>query len=223
MKKVLIIFVFIKCNFIFSQDRLEFVKDMNLKFEIEKSINFLDQTKVIPSQIKEKVIFITFDFFDLDSTLEIENLGINFSTFTPLQLGELRDKGQFITRYGKNSRIRFYNYNANVVLIFIMGERFFDENKMTKMSEEVKVEKINLSTDEYFNYIKGGELPSDGGNILNRVKNFISFNIKNGKITPRKVNTFDLKTFIRVWYGVEADEIPVTGGSVPDGGNLKSF
>lgn len=46
-------------------------------------------------------------------------------------------------------------------------------------------------------------------NTLYTVDNFIQIEKKDDKFIPIRVNTFDLKTFMETWYGLNVNEIPV--------------
>lgn len=189
-------------NILYSQDRLLFVKDATIKAEMQKSIDYLNQSVLIPKDIKSKVIFITFDFNDIYGE-EIEGFGINYSTQLPILYSKLSKNGQFITDPQNN--ILFYCYSKNIVFVFFTGFRYFDIDLMHQLSNEIQISKENLTKSEFFKYEKGkNEL------ALDTVENFIYFEKKDDKFVPVRVNTFDLKTFMEVWYAVDVKEIPVT-------------
>ncbi|MDF2553366.1 MAG: hypothetical protein K0R77_2641 [Chryseobacterium sp.] len=76
---------------------------------------------------------------------------------------------------------------------------------MKRLSNEIQISKENLTKSEFFKYEKGkNEL------ALDNVENFISLKKKDDKFVPIRVNTFDLKTFMEVWYGLDIKEIPVS-------------
>lgn len=199
MKPFLFSVLILCSSIVFAQDRLSFVKDGEIKKEIQRSIEYLSKTEVIPKEIKEnKVVFISFDFEDL---VENPSLGIYYSTYIPTQYAKLDSKGQFST--SPNNYILHFNYSKKIVLVFNEGSRFFDVEYMKLMSNIVSIDKNDLLKSEYFQFKKGNEYSWD------TVSNFITIDKIDGRFTPVRVNTFDLKTFVEVWYDVEVGEIPV--------------
>ncbi|MCJ8155762.1 hypothetical protein MKJ01_18570 [Chryseobacterium sp. SSA4.19] len=186
-----------------AQDRLSFIKNSWIKEEVQKSVDYLNNTKVIPLEIRSKVIFITFDFDDIFDEAQTEIMGINYSTYIPTLLAKLNKKeGQF--KIDEKFRVMYYNYSTNIVFVFFKGDKYFDQNQMKQLSNEVQVVKENLTKSEFFKYEKGNSV------TLDAVENFISLEKKDNKFVPIRVNTFDLKTFMEVWYGVDVKEIPVS-------------
>lgn len=201
MKNIILIVLLIG-NALYSQDRLLFVKDATIKAEMQKSIDYLNQSVLIPKYIKSKVVFVTFDFHDIYGE-EIEGFGINYSTQLPMLYSKLSKNGQFITDPQNN--ILFYTYSKNIVFVFFTGFRYFDIDLMHQLSNEIPISKENLTKCEFFKYEKGkNEL------ALDTVENFISLEKKDNKFIPVRINTFDLKTFMQVWYGLDVNEIPVS-------------
>lgn len=200
--------VVLLCSYVVSaQDRLSFVKDESLKKQIEKSIDFLDKTNTIPREIKSQIIFIT---FDIDKLKEVEMLGFNFSTYIPLLWGNVDDKGQFISGLTEhpNTQWLFFNYSSNLILVFRVfvlesKNEYFDQDKMKQLSNEVQIRKENIPKSEFFKYIKGNEYSES------YVENAISLDKIGDEFVPVRVNTFDLKTFMEVWYGLDVKEITV--------------
>jgi hypothetical protein len=184
----------------FSQDRLSFIKNSEIKENIQKSVEYLNTTKVIPSKIRAKVIFITFDFDDVIDKEQTEIVGINYSTNIPTRFSQLNDKnGQF--EINGKFKVLFYNYAKNIVFVFFKGSKFFDQDQMKQLSNQIQIGKKDLTKSEFFKYEKGNEV------TLDAVENFISLQKKDSKFIPIKVNTFDLKTFIKVWYELAINEI----------------
>lgn len=201
MKNIILV-IFLIGNIVCGQDRLSFVKDVTIKKDIQKSIDYLNKSSLIPKEIKDKVIFITLDFHDIYGQ-EIEGYGINYSTQIPMLFSNLNKNGQFITDSQNN--ILFYNYSKNIVFVFFTGFRYFDQEKMKQLSSEVKINSENLTKSEFFKYEKG-----KNDLALGTVENFISLENMDGKFTPVRVKTFDLKTFMEVWYEIDVQEIPVS-------------
>lgn len=195
---ILLIFLLISGIISAQEDKLSFVKDEKVKKEIQRSLEYFNNTTTIPNKIKNKVIFITFEFEEL---LEIENLGIYYSTFIPTQYAELSNKGQFKSD-SQNERL-YFNYSKNIILVFMKGSKYFDKEQMKQLSDSVQANTGNLMKSEYFKYEKGDEFNWD------RVVNVISLDKLNDKFIPIRVNTFDLKTFMKVWYKLDLTEIPV--------------
>ncbi|MCJ7936059.1 MAG: hypothetical protein MUW56_21130 [Chryseobacterium sp.] len=200
MKSYILLILLLISGIISAQeDKLSFVKDEKVKKEIQRSLEYFNKTNTIPNKIKNSVIFITFEFEDL---LEIENLGIYYSTYIPTQYAELSDKGQFKSDF-QNERL-YFNYSKNIILVFVMGSKYFDKEQMKQLSNQVQISKKDLMKSEFFKYEKGDEFNWD------RVVNVISLDKLNDKFIPVRVNTFDLVTFMEIWYGVDAKEIPVS-------------
>jgi hypothetical protein len=203
--RILLIILPLITNLFLAQDRLSFIKDEELRSEIEKSVDFLARTKMIPLDIKSKVIFIT---LDLDKVIEREILGLNYSTSIPLLSVSLDQKGQFVQNKNSNNNWFYYNYSPNIVLVlrvFTLEEvnEYFDLEKMRKLSNEVQIYRKNIISSEFFKYQKGDKYNTDA------VENVISLDKKDGKFIPVRINSFDLKTFMEVWYGLEVNKIPV--------------
>ncbi|KMQ67504.1 hypothetical protein ACM39_13795 [Chryseobacterium sp. FH2] len=188
-------------NLFFAQDRLSFIKDNGVKKEIQRSIEYLNETKFIPMEIKNKVIFIT---FDIEKVVEREMLGFNYSTSIPLSWGVLNEQGQFIFHEDQYNKWMFYNYSSQIVLVFRGSLEYFDIDQMKKLSNEIQINKKNIIRSEYFTFNKGNEFTED------YPENAISFDKKNNEFIPVRVNTFDLKTFVKVWYRLDVKEIPVS-------------
>ncbi|WP_131368621.1 hypothetical protein [Chryseobacterium soli] len=185
-----------------AQDRLSFIKNSGIKEGVQRSIDYLNKTKVITSEIRNKVIFITFDFDDIFDEAQAEIVGINYSTHIPTLFSQLNSvSGQF--EMNEKFRVMFYNYSKNIVIVFFKGSNFFDQNQMEKLSNQIRISKKDLMESEFFKYEKGNDV------TLDAVENFISLEKKNDKFVPVRVNTFDLKTFMEVWYGLDVNEIPV--------------
>lgn len=203
MKSIYFFILFFVTTLLSAQDRLTFLKNNDIQKEVEKSIEYLDKTSIIPNEIKKKVIFITFDFDDIFDEAQEDIMGINYSTYLPVRYSVLRTNGQFTT--DSQNRIQYFNYSKNIVLVFFKGERFFDQDLMKQLSNEIKISKENLTTSEFFKYDKGNDVTLEG------VENFISLEKKDKEFIPVRINTFDLKTFTQVWYGIkEVTEIPVS-------------
>ncbi|KMQ67509.1 hypothetical protein ACM39_13820 [Chryseobacterium sp. FH2] len=189
-------------NVLFSaQDRLLFIKNNEVQKEVEKSVEYLSKTNIIPIEIKNKVVFITFDFDDIFDEAQAEIMGINYSTYLPTKYSVLNADGQFTT--DSQNKIKYFNYSQNIVFVFFKGDRFFDQDLMKQLSNKVQISEESFTKSEYFKYEKGNEV------TLDAVENFISLEKKDNKFIPVRVNTFDLKTFMEVWYGLDVNEIPV--------------
>lgn len=191
------------CSVFYSQDRLSFVNDEGIKKQIQNSIEFLKMTKVIPTEIKNKIIFIT---FDIEKLPETEELGFNYSTTIPLSWANMDENGQLISKFieKQNDEWMFFNYSTNVILVFRGSLDYFDINKMKKLSTEVHIKEKKLVKSEYFSFNKGDEF------LQSFPKNNFAMKRINGQYIPIYVSTFDLKTFMEVWYGLDVNEIPVT-------------
>ncbi|WP_294284369.1 hypothetical protein [uncultured Chryseobacterium sp.] len=201
MRKIIAIIILLISNIIYSQDRLTFVKDSAVRSAMQKSIDYLNKSLSIPNQIKNNVVFITLDFNDIYGQ-EIESFGINYSTQIPTSYSELGKDGQFKT--SRQNNILFYNYSKNIVFVFFTGFRYFEVDQMQQLSNQVKITRENLMTSEFFKYDKGtNEFAMD------TVQNSIYLEKKNDGFVPVRVNTFDLKTFTEVWYGIDIIEISV--------------
>src|SRR5690606_6493989 len=210
MKLFFVGLLVITANFLLAQQRLSFVKDKSLKTEIQRSIDFLDKTSKIPNEVKSKIIFIT---FDIDKLFEGEGFGFSYSTTTPLSWSKLDKNGQFLPTFETKNICHFFNYSPNLILVFNVMTRedekgyYFDIEQMKKTSNEIQINKDNLIQSEYFKHQKGNDF------TLPYTENAISFDKKNNEFVPVRVNTFDLKTFMEVWYNVDVEEIPVSQNS----------
>ncbi len=200
MKNIILIILLVG-NILYGQDRLSFIKDATIKIELQKSIDYLNKSVLISKDIKDNVVFITFDFDDIYGQ-EIESFGINYSTHIPTLFSQFK-RGQF--EVDEKFGISFYNYSENIVFVFFKGDRYFEREQMKRLSNEVHISKENLMKSEFFKYEKGkNEL------ALDNVENFISLEKKDNKFIPVRVNVFDLKTFMEVWYGLDVKEIPIS-------------
>lgn len=197
MKTCLLLVIFFLSNVIFAQDRLSFVKDEKVKKEMLRSIEYFQKT--IPLEVKNKIVFISFQFEEL---LEVENLSIYYSTNVLTQYAKLNNEGQFIS--SSQNKILYYNYSSNIIIVIENGFKYFDIYRLKELSEEIHINKENLMKSEFFKYEKGNKYSADV------VENFISLNKINNEFIPVRVNTFDLKTFTEVWYGLDVNEIPVS-------------
>ena len=197
---LLIAFFFV--NSLFSQDRLSFVIDNQVKKEIQRSIDYLSKTQVIPKTTKSKIIFISINFEEISEDFEINSFGFSYSSYIPTLLADLDYNGQFKTD-PQNKWILYYNYSPNIVLVIRNGFRFFDREQMKKLSSQIRINRRDLMKSEYFHYQKGDQYNWD---IVN---NYMTFDKIGGHFIPVRVNTFDLKTFVEVWYDVEVGEIPL--------------
>ncbi|WP_312994643.1 hypothetical protein [Chryseobacterium flavum] len=206
MKTIYFIVLLFLSVIVFAQDRLSFIKNDEIKEEVQKSVEYLNKTNAISAEIKSRVIFITFDFDDIFDESQKEYLGINYSTYLPTEYSVLNSKGEFMTDSQNN--ILYYNYSQNIVFVFFKASRYLDLEQMKSLSHQISINKKNLMKTEFFKYEKGNEV------TLNTVENFISLEKQDGKFIPVRVNTFDLKTFVEVWYGVDVDEIPVSQESI---------
>ncbi|MDV7697435.1 hypothetical protein N6B72_10925 [Chryseobacterium soli] len=176
------------------------MRDEGVKKEIQNSVTFLSKTNTVSNEIKNKVIFIT---FDIEKVVEREMLGFNYSTSIPLSWVILNQQGQFIFHDNHYNNWMLYNYSPKIVLLFRGSLEYFDIDQMRKFSNEIQINKKNLIQSEFFKYEKGDKYNWD------MVENAISLEKKNDKFVPVRVNTFDLKTFMEVWYGLDVNEIPV--------------
>lgn len=194
---------FLIFNIFHSQERLAFVKDEGIKKEIQNSIEFLDKSKEIPNEVKNKLIFIT---FDIDQLPETEELGFNYSTTIPLAWADIDVNGQFISKFIEKNHDEwmFYNYSSQIVLVFRGSLEYFNVKKMRRLSKMIHIKESNIIKSEYFAFNKGYESSQDFP------ENNISMKRINGKYIPVYANTFDLKTFLEVWYGLNVNEIPVS-------------
>lgn len=197
MKTCLLLVFFFLSNIIFAQDRLSFVKDEKVKKEMLRSIEYFQKT--IPLEVKNKIVFISFQFEEL---LEVENLSIYYSTNVLTQYAKLNNEGQFIS--SSQNKILYYNYSSNIIIVIENGFKYFDIYRLKELSEEIHINKENLMKSEFFKYEKGNKYSADV------VENFISLNKINNEFIPVRVNTFDLKTFTEVWYGLDVNEISVS-------------
>ncbi len=202
MKIIYLFIAFFVCSIFYAQERLSFLKNNEFKEEVKKSIEYLNKTKVIPTEIKNKVVFITFDFDNIFDESQAESIGISYSTHLPNKYSVLNIKGEFTT--SSQNDILYYNYSKNIVFIFFKGFKYLDKEQMKELSKEIQISKENLMKSEFFKYEKGNKV------TLDAVENFISLERKDGKFTPVRINTFDLKTFMEVWYGLDVKEIPVS-------------
>lgn len=201
MRKIITLIILLISNIIFSQNRLVFVKDSAIRSAMQKSIDYLNKSLSIPKEIKNNVVFITLDFNDIYGQ-DIESFGINYSTQIPISYSELDKEGQFTTSPQNN--ILFYNYSKNIVFVFFTGSRYFEADQMHKLSNQVKIKREDLMTSEFFKYEKGANEFA-----MDTVQNSIFLEKKNDEFVPVRVNTFDLKTFTEVWYGIDITEISV--------------
>jgi len=203
MKIIYLFIIFFISDFSSAQERLSFVKNNEFKEEIKKSIEYLNKTNFIPAEIKNKVVFITFDFDNIFDEAQVEIAGINYSTYIPTLYSKLNiNYGQF--EIDEKFGVLFYNYSKNIVLVFFKASRYLDTKKMKQLSNEIQITDENLMKLEYFKYEKGNEV------TLDAVENFISLEKRNNKFIPARVNTFDVRTFMEVWYGVDIKEISVS-------------
>lgn len=203
MKNIFFPILLFMSIFFSAQDRLSFIKNEELKKEVKKSVEYLDKTKLIPAEVRNKVIFITFDFDKMVDEEQTEIVSINYSTYLPIKYSILNLKGEFTTDF--QNKIMYFNYSKNVVFIFFKGDEYFEQEQMKKLSNEIRISKENLMKSEYFKYEKGNE------STLDIVENFISLEKKNNEFAPVRVNIFDIKIFMKVWYNIDAEEIPVSG------------
>lgn len=202
--RTIYIYIFLFTSMLsFGQDRLAFIKNNEIKEEVQRSVLYLNQTKVIPDEIKKRIIFITFDFDNIFDKEQSEIMGINYSTHIPTLFSKLESKsGQF--KIDEKFNVIFYNYSKNIVFVFFKGSRFIDQNQLRQLSEEVNINEEILMKSEFFKYEKGNDV------TLNSVENYISLEKINNKWTPVRISTFDLKTFMEVWYSLDVNEIPVS-------------
>ncbi|MCC2590258.1 hypothetical protein [Chryseobacterium sp. MFBS3-17] len=198
MKSSLFIVLLLCSHIVFAQDRLGFVRDEKVKKEIQNSIEFFTKTKLIPIEIKYKTVFISFYFEEL---LEVENLSVSYSTYTPTQFAILSNRGQFET--SPANKILYFNYSPSIVLVFENGFKNLDQQRMAFLSEQFCINEENVMDFEYFKFQKGNEITAD------IVENFIRLDKIDGEYVPTRLSTFDLKTFVEVWYGIDVSEISV--------------
>ncbi|MCD1117466.1 hypothetical protein [Chryseobacterium turcicum] len=197
MKTYLLLVFFFLSNTIFAQDRLSFVKDEKVKKEMLRSIEYFQKT--IPLEVKNKIVFISFQFEEL---LEVENLSIYYSTNVLTQYAKLNNEGQFIS--SSQNKILYYNYSPNIIIVIENGFKYFDIYRLKELSEQIGISKNNLTKSEFFKYEKGNKYSADV------VENFISLDKINNEFIPVRVNTFDLKSFMEIWYRLDVKEIPVS-------------
>ncbi|MCX8526469.1 hypothetical protein OF897_21380 [Chryseobacterium formosus] len=199
--KIYIFLSLLTFSVFYSQDRLSFIKDEGVKNEIQNSIAFLNKTKYVSKEIKSKVIFIT---YDIEKLLESEMLGFSYTTSIPLSWATLNQQGQFIFHDDPHNNWLFYNYSKNIVLVFRGGSEYFNNQQMKELSELVPIIKTDILKNEYFAINKGNEFTE------NYPKNSISMDRINEKFIPVRIDTFDLKTFMEIWYRLDIKEIPVS-------------
>ncbi|AZA89212.1 Uncharacterised protein [Chryseobacterium nakagawai] len=199
--KIPIFLFLVFAQILHGQDRLSFVKDPKIKMQMQNSIEYLNRSPIIADSIKKKTVFITFDFDEIEG-IGIEGFGINYSTYIPMLFSKINNNGQLTTSVA--NKILYYNYSKNIVFVFFKGFKYFDLNTMAKMSNDIQIKKENLTLNEYFTFKVGQDLQ------LSNVENTISFNYLNDSFVPVRLNTFDLKTFMEVWYGIEVIETTVS-------------
>ena len=192
-----IILIILFPNFFIAQDRLSFVTDVYIKEEIKKSIQLLEKTTVVPSKVKNKVIFIT---FDIEQYEEGEGFSFTYSTTIPMLSATVDAFGQIQTK--GNLNFKYFNYSKNIVLVFRGFLDYFNLNEMYRLSKNIKISKERIISKEFFHYNSGNDFTSphvENSIILRR--NFGEFNIIAAKV-------FDVKTFNEIY---EISSIKVSG------------
>ncbi len=192
-----IILIILFTKFFNAQDRLSFVSDVYVKEEIKKSIQLLEKTTVVPSKVKNKVIFIT---FDIEQYEEGEGLSFTYSTTIPMLSATIDDFGQIQTK--SNINFKHYNYSKNIVLVFRGFLDYFNLNEMDRLSKNIVISKKRIISKEFFLYNIGNDftIPFVENSIILR-RNFREFDIIAARI-------FDIKTFNEIY---EISSIKVSG------------
>ena len=137
--RLAVIFLILFTSFFNAQDRLSFVTDVYIKQEIEKSIQLLEKTTVVPSKVKNKVIFIT---FDIEQFQENEELSFTYSTTIPMLTATIDHFGQIQTKGTFNDK--YFNYSTNIVLVFRGFLGYFNLDELKRLSKDIVISKERI-------------------------------------------------------------------------------
>ncbi|MDF0720961.1 hypothetical protein P0M11_13225 [Kaistella sp. PBT33-4] len=202
MKFLFFILVFFIQN-LKAQDLLSFINDEPLKNQIRKSILLIDLSDKIPQNIKDKIIFITYDNDISFDNHKIEYFGFGYSTRIPLQWSELDSNGQLQSHV---ENFIFFNYSKNIVLVFRGMNQYLDVNELHKKSRMTKISESNINKFEYFEFSKSNGFFEDSTN------NSHSFERNDNSYRVTNINCpIDLDTFLKIWFDINISYFKLNG------------